>query len=466
MSRQSIPDSERIVITGVGMVGPGGLDTESNWQTLTAEEPVAVTSDVRDTVFVQYPQLRTTIAGPVRDFNILDNPAFARLDEQDLKRTIHRSAQFSLWAAAEALQQANVLTDDYRINPDEVNPDLMGIRIGTGIGGAPVIGDAQSTIERKMKIIEDREGKNPPALALDENNQIIYEDGKRIRPWSILQVLPDRVATVPAKYFGIKGPPAAVISACATGNANIIDAARLLKLGEAEGVLAGGVEAATDAISIGMFEGTGAVDQATDPSVASLPFHMGDALNKNIGKGMSMSEGGALVYMETLERARARGAIPLMELLGYAESGDAFHDTSPSGEGAVRAIKLALARARAEFLHKVFLAHATGTGGDEVEIDTIGQIVSPEEEVDVFALKGWFGHLLGGAGSAAAVVAKKIIETGILPASKTGEYPLPTPPNFNMGFGKPTRIEGDFVVIENSFGFGGMNAVLALAKVI
>jgi 3-oxoacyl-[acyl-carrier-protein] synthase II len=433
---------ERIVVTGMGVITPLGPDVESTWLAIARGNHAL--RDIRSTVLKQYSQFDTAVGGPILDFDlfkgVFSEAEVDSIEPKDLRR-IHRSAQFALWAGAEALLQAGVITKDLRIDPSQINPDHFGLRIGTSIGGGDEIGRVRVGID----------------------------SGKTMRPPDILQILPERVATVASMTFNARGPTATVISACATGNANIIAAEEKLRLGRAEAMLAGGTDAVLSPIGISIFEGAGAVDKTHYPDLASRPFHDAKA-------GLVMGEGAGLLVMETLESARRRGAIVLAELLGVSETSDAHHETLPSGEGAVRAMREAISGADIQPSDKVYInAHATGTMGDSIELEAISEIFNgqavdgrtyyPEQVVGISSTKGATGHLLGAAGAVESVISIKALQEGIVPPSLKLDSPIEQARSWPMSPMNFTKIDGgiDFA-INNSFGFGGLNAVTIWGK--
>jgi 3-oxoacyl-[acyl-carrier-protein] synthase II len=360
----------------------------------------------------------------VQEFDMWANPELAALINTKDERNLHRSVKFALWAGVEALKQAGLLNEDGVIDHTVVNPDLVGVSIGTGVGGADVLGESRLRLE----------------------------DGKRIPPSELMQMLLDRATTVPSMTFKARGPLGGVTAACATGNANIIKAADLLGRGRANVMIAGGTEAQITPEGIGLFDRTRALDTTADPRLASRPFHT-DA------NGFVMGEGAGVLILETLEHARRRGAVVLAELVGYAETADAYHDTAPSGEGAERALRLALNGLPIENIRNIYVnAHATGTAGDAVELAAIGRVLEPKEVVGVSSTKGASGHMLGAASAFESIVSIEALRRGMIPPSLKLDDPVPETTAWNMSPFTATPAEVDLAV-NNSFGFGGINAV-------
>lgn len=424
MHRQT-GETERIVVTGMGAVTPLGLSVEESVGRIMDGDDGIVC--VKDTILKGYPQLRVSVAAQVPNFNLQDSPELARRISTKDERKLHRSAQFALWAGNEALQQAKLLGPGGELEAPKLAPERVGVSLGTGVGGAEIVG------ETRLKL----------------------ETGKRIVPSSILQMLPERVATTVSMVFGAKGPVKEVTAACATGNANIIEAARLLRLGEADVVIAGGTEAQLSPEGMGLFDGTTALDTATDPRQASRPFHM-DA------NGFVMGEGAGVLVLETLRHAKQRGAVVLAELVGYAETADAYHDTAPSGEGAERALRLALGRYALS--PNIYInAHATGTAGDAIELVSIGRVLSRERVVGISSTKGATGHMLGAASALESIVSIEALRRGVIPPSLKLDKPVSEAELWPMSKDIATQHDIEFAV-NNSFGFGGLNAVTVYGR--
>ena len=432
--------SERIVVTGMGCVSPLGNQVETAWQRLISGEHGLRSINCRrengePDILTDFPKLRASVAATVNQFSLQDDPELRQVvREPSDTRWIHRSAQFSLWAGTQALRQAGLLAQPqgeprYLLDTTHVSNRRLGISIGTGIGGAEILG--------------------PSRVKLNDN--------KRIPPSIIFQVLPERVATVPAKKIGARGPVQEVTGACATGNLNIANAARLLRVGDADVVLAGGSEAQISPEGVALFDGTSALDINGDPAYASRPFHEATA-------GFVMGEGAGVLVLETLEHARRRGAVALAELLSYAETDDAYHDSAPSGEGALDALLTASERARLGRGKFYINAHATGTAGDAIELGSISKVFSPEDVAGISSTKGAVGHLLGAAGAFEAIVSIMALRTGIIPPTLKLDRPIAETLPWHMSpFEATDAGELDYVV-NNSFGFGGINAVTIFGK--
>ncbi|HET9850561.1 MAG TPA: beta-ketoacyl-[acyl-carrier-protein] synthase family protein [Candidatus Saccharimonadales bacterium] len=429
-----VDPTKRIVITGMGMVSPLGFDVQSSWQALT--EGRHGLCDIREVV-EDYPQtkLKTRAAAPVAEFDLLNNPAFAANRQIRKDRTQwHKSSQLALEAAHQALCQAG-LTNDIRIDGQQVDFERFGVSLGTGIGGAANL--AKTGLE-------------------------LTKEDPRVRPSEILVSLPARPGEVVSIVLGPEGPETpiafeeAIFEECATGNANIANAADQIRLGRADVVLAGGTESALEPATIAQFEATRAVDSSNNPDLASRPFDQE-------AKGLIFGEGAAVMVIESLEHARKRGAVILAELIGYGKSADAYGDTEPSGFGAVLALKRALASARIEpreIENGYVNAHATATPlGDPVEIRALAQIFLPEQ-VSVSSTKGATGHTFGAAGAIEAIFSIMAVRTGILPPTIKLQNPIAEAESWNLIANEAQSPSGGVdLAVNNSFGFGGPNYV-------
>lgn len=428
--------SQRIVITGMGCVSPLGLDVESSWQNLI--EGKDGIRDIRDDVLKEFPRIRAHLAATVSDFNLLADPDVSRVVDVGDLRYLHRSAQFALWAGAQAMRQAGLITGNYPnprylLDSSVVEPTRIGVSIGTGIGGAEVLGPARVALEAQSR-------SNPKLT-------------------TIFNALPERVATEPSMNFGLKGPPGTVIGACATGNLNIINAAAKLRLDDADVMLAGGSEAQVSPEGIVLFDKITALDLSDDPAIASRPFH-------RAGGGFVMGEGAGVIVLETLERARQRGAVILAELVSYAESLDAFHRTQPDPEGQAHAMRLAMNRIHFKNRYRMYVnAHATGTKHDGGELQALRQVINPNDVVAVSSIKGATGHLLGASGAFEAIMSIMALRTGIIPPTLKLDDPVPETAGWYMSPHEATDAGSLEVVLNNSFGFGGINAVTVFSKV-
>lgn len=359
------------------------------------------------------------VGAPVADFDPL-----CYVDKK-LARRIGRAAQFALAAWQDALQDSGLVLDD-------VDKDRMGVVMGTGIGAVEAI------IENHLAILE----KGP----------------RRVSPFFIPKFMPNDVAAEVSLASGARGPNFGTVSACASSAHAIGLAADLIRLGTADIMVAGGAEATMMSLTYAGFDQIRALSRHNDdPACASRPF---DATRD----GFVMGEGAGILLLERLEHARARGAHIYAELAGYGQTGDAHHITEPApgGEGAQRAMRLALSNAGLHPNEVGYVnAHGTATPlNDKTETAALkGVFPSPPP---TSSTKSQIGHLLGAAGAVEAVATLLAFAEDVLPPTINYQHPDPecdldVIPNQ----ARAVRIEA---ALSNAFGFGGHNVTLAFRR--
>ena len=408
---------ERIVITGIGCLSPLGNDVESTWQGL-----VAGRSGVDYITRFDTSDLKTKFAADVKGFDPRD------LFGPKMARRMDRFSQFALAASQEAIEHAG-------LNITDTNRDRIGVVIGSGIGGIETL----------------------------FNQTLVYmEKGPhRVSPLMVPMMITDTGAAMVAIHFGIRGPNLAVVTACATGTNAIGEASEMIRRGDVDVMLAGGSEAATMPVSVAGLNVMGAISTRNeDPQGASRPFD----LDRD---GFVMGEGAAVLVLESLQHARARGASILAELIGYAATNDAFHITAPAEEGAGAALCMVKAMEDAKVtppLIDYINAHGTSTLlNDRSETAAIKQAFGDQAySVPVSSTKSMTGHLMGASGALEAMACVKIIEQGILPP--TINYQTPDPKCDLDYVPNSSRKQDVDIVMSNSFGFGGHNATIILSK--
>jgi 3-oxoacyl-[acyl-carrier-protein] synthase II len=415
------PDgAPRVVVTGTGMLTALGPDVASTWEGL-----VAGRSGIAAITAFDPARLASRIAGEVPGFD----PSGV-LDRKEQRHT-DRFTQLALVAARQALDEAGL--------PGRLDGELAeraGIIIGTGLGGGITFGE-QITIN-------------------------LERGPERVSPFFVPMAIPNMAAGQAAISFGALGPNYALASACATGAHVVGEAWEIIRRGDAEMMLAGSAEAAIWEPLVAGFAAMRALSTRNDdPAAASRPFDRGR-------DGFVVAEGAAVLVLETLERAQARGAQPLGEVVGYGATADANHVTlpAPGGAGALRAIRRALEKARltADDVEHVN-AHATSTHeGDRTELEMLRSLFGARAgEVSVTANKSMLGHSLGAAGSIEAIVTLRTLREGIIPPTINLHDPdeaaagLDLTPN--VARERPMRI-----AVSNSFGFGGQNSALVLRR--
>ena len=407
---------KRVVITGIGLITPLGTGKDKSWKRLLDGECGIDKITAFDTT--EYP---VHIAGEVRDFNPEDY-----IEKKELKK-IGRFSQFAIAASKEALEDAKL-----EITPE--NADRVGMIIGSGIGG--------------LEIIEQEIGK------------LVEKGPKKVSPFYIPSAIANMAAGNASIYLGAKGPNKSVVTACASGTNSIGDAFQTILLGKADVIIAGGTEGTVTPSGIAGFGNLKALSTNPDPKKASRPF----TVDRD---GFVLGEGAGILVLEELEHAKKRGAKIYAEVVGYGETGDAFHMTAPSdgGEGAARAIKMALEQGNVKLEEVGYInAHGTSTpANDKNETKAIKAAFGDHAyKLAVSSTKGATGHLLGGAGGVEAAFLAMAIDEGVLPPTINQDNPDPECDLYYV----PNKSEKREIEVglSNSLGFGGHNAVIAFRK--
>ena len=408
----------RVVITGLGVVTPLGHDVDVFWKNLVSGQ--CGIDRIRS--FDPSP-FDTQIAGEVKNFD--PTPAFP--SPKEVRRT-DRYSQFGVYAGYQALL-------DSGLDLEKENCDEIGVIIGSGIGGL-------YTTTEQHKILLDR-------------------GPGRLSPFMIPMLISNMASGLFSMFYNLRGPNFATCSACATANHAIGEAWRAIKMGDAQVMFAGGAEAAVVPIGIGGFCAMKAMSRRNDdPQRASRPFD-------KERDGFIMGEGAGVIALEELEHARKRGAKIYCEIVGYGNTADAYHLTSPSpdGEGAVRCMKMALNNGGLNLEDISYInAHGTSTPqGDICETQAIKTVFGEHaKKVAVSSTKGATGHMLGAAGAVEMTVCALAIQHGIAPPTINYEVP---DPECDLDYVPNTAREMKInAVINNSFGFGGHNASIAAKK--
>src|SRR5438552_16078369 len=408
-------NSSVVSITGLGAVTPIGSDVETFWANLKNGVSGIRAIDAFDTAAYD-----CRIGGQVRGFD--PKPFFK--NPKDLRRT-DRFTQLAMAAAKMAL-------DDSGIDTEKLDRrDRFGVIVSTGLGG--------------------------PKTLQDQLTILLTKGPTRNSPFTIPMLISNMASGVISMEFNLRGPNLCIVTACATSNNAIGESWRIIKSGDADVFLAGGSEASIVAIGLAGFSAMKALSTRNDePERASRPFDRDR-------DGFVMSEGAGVVVVEELEHAKARGAKIYCEITGYGLSADAFHMTAPppDGEGAARAMQLALEHARLSPEQVDYInAHATSTDiGDICETRAIKQVFGDTAyKVAISSTKSMTGHLLGGAGGVEMAACALAIRDGVIPPTINLENPgeecdLDYTPN--VARAKKVR-----VALNNSFGFGGHNATL------
>ncbi|HET7743760.1 MAG TPA: beta-ketoacyl-ACP synthase II [Gaiellaceae bacterium] len=417
MSEATFNGRRRVVITGVGMVTPLGNDVETTWENLVAGESGAGPITQFDTT--GYP---VRFACELKDF---DPTTWI---ERKQARRMDRFSQMALSAARMAERDSGIEIAD--------ESDRVGAAVATGIGGLGAFEDCfQGLLERGPD---------------------------RTSPFSIIQIIPNMAAAWVSMELGTQGPLATETTACAASNMAIGDGLDAIRLDRADVMLCGGTEAPVTRVGIAGFSAMRALSQRNDdPKRGSRPF---DADRD----GFVMGEAGAMLVLEELEHARARGAKIYAEVLGYGTSSDAAHVTEPDPSGAnpARAMRMALADAGVEAEAVGYVnAHGTSTPlGDPAETRVLKIALGDEHaaRTPVSSTKGATGHCLGAAGAVEAIFCVLALEHGTLPPTINYETRDPACDlDYIPNEARPQQVE---VAVSNSFGFGGHNACVVFRR--
>ncbi|TET83019.1 MAG: beta-ketoacyl-[acyl-carrier-protein] synthase II, partial [Anaerolineales bacterium] len=400
-----------------GAVTPLGNDVPSLWEGL-----LAGSSGVGPITLFDPSNIEVQIAAEVKDFDPV--ALFGR-------RKARRNARFTLFAL-EAAHQAII---DARLQTEQGDNREIGVLIGTAIGGM---------------------------ITLLENFQVLQKRGPRqVSPLMVPMMMPNAASAVIAIAYGLRGPNLSVASACATGSHAIGESAEMIRRGQAEVMLSGGSEAVICPVALSGMKNMGALSSSNEePERVSRPF---DADRD----GFVMGEGAAVLTLESLEHARARGVRIYCEIIGYGSTSDAYHITAPdeTGQGAVKAIEQALSDAGLAPKEIDYInAHGTSTPfNDRIETLAIRAAFGPHaERLAVSSTKSMIGHLLGAAGAVEAIACVKSLETGWV--HPTINYETPDPECDLDYVPNQARQLEPRVVLSNSFGFGGHNGCLIFRR--
>ncbi len=408
----------RVAITGIGLISPLGIGVEDNWTALCEGR-----SGIGPITRFDASAFPTRIAGEVRGF---DPGQWIPKRQQ---RQMDTFIQYAVAAADMAYRMAGLAEE-----PPE--PERIGVYIGSGMGGLPGIEACYESYKAKGP----RHGISPffvPAVIIN---------------------LASGQVSIP---LGAKGPNFSMVSACSTGAHSIGEAARVIERGDADVMIAGGAESTITPLGVGGFCSARALSSRNDePEKASRPF-------TKSRDGFVMSEGAGVLILEAYDRARARGAHVIAEIVGYAANSDAFHITMPpkDGEGAQRCMRLALADAGVAPEAVGYInAHATSTAADAIESRAIRAVFGAHADkgLAVSSTKSMHGHLLGAAGGMETAVCALALERGVLPPTINLDDP---DPECDLDYvpheARAVQVE---YALTNSFGFGGTNASLLLRR--
>ncbi len=409
--------NDRIVITGLGPVSPNGIGKDTFWDSLTSG-----TSGIDTIQGFDASGHTSQIAGEVTDFIPSDYA-----DKKDCRR-MDRFTQFAVAGAALALE-------DSGIDLDKTDRDLVGVYIGSGIGGL-------NTLEKQHTILMN---KGP----------------SKVSPFLIPMMIGNMAAGQVSIQFGLRGPSMATVTACATAAHAIGEAFEALVRGDIDVAVAGGAEAAVTSLSLAGFCSLKAVSTRNNmPQRASRPFDRGR-------DGFVLAEGAGVIILETEKHARNRGANIYCELSGYGASADAYHivQPAPAGEGAVLAMNRALKRWGGKASDIGYInAHGTSTKfNDELETAAIRTVFDDADSLAVSSTKSMTGHLLGAAGGIEAIACALAISEEELPPTINLDDPDPECDlDYIPHVSRKAKVDA---VLSNSLAFGGQNASLIFTRV-
>ncbi|WP_320047113.1 beta-ketoacyl-ACP synthase II [uncultured Ilyobacter sp.] len=408
----------RVVVTGIGLVTALGTGVEKTWKAI--KDGKTGVGKIESFDATDNP---VKVAAEVKDFD----PADFGIEKKELKK-LSRNSQFAIAASKMAIE-------DSKLEITSENAEKVGVIVSSGIGGIEV---------------------------MEQQHEVMLNKGiKRISPFTIPAMISNMAAGNVAIYTGAKGPNKAVVTACAAGTHSIGDAFETIRNGKADAMIAGGTEACITKFAINGFANMKALSTRNDePEKASRPF-------TSDRDGFVMGEGAGIVILEELESAKARGAKIYAEVVGYGETCDAYHITSPAegGEGGARAMKMALEQGGIDLSEVDYInAHGTSTpANDRNETTSIKTLFGDYAyKLAVSSTKGATGHALGAAGGIEGAFLALAIKEAILPP--TINYDTPDP-DLDLNYVPNVAVEKEIRVgLSNSLGFGGHNAVIAMKK--
>jgi 3-oxoacyl-[acyl-carrier-protein] synthase II len=410
-------NNHRVVITGIGIISPIGLDAVTTWDSL-----INGRGGIDNITLFDASAHTTKFAAEVKNFDP------NKYIDRKLVRRMDRFTQLAVAASQEALRDSNLQIDDSNRND-------ISVMVGSGIGGL-------GTLSEQLKILNE---KGPD----------------RVSPFLIPMMISDMAGAQISINIGAKGANVCSTSACSSGSDAIGNAYEILKRGDGVAIVTGGAEAVVTPIGVAGFNAARALSTRNDdPKHACRPF---DATRD----GFVIGEGAAILVLETLEFAKQRGAHILAEIIAYGASSDAYHITSPteSGEGAVRAMKMALRKGEVAPTEIDYInAHGTSTElNDRVETKAIKAVFGDYAyKVPISSTKSMTGHMIGAAGAIEAAICVLTIQNGIIPP--TINYANPDPEcdlDYVPNVARKANVK---TTLSNTFGFGGHNSCLIIRR--
>ena len=409
--------TNRVVVTGMGVISPVGNTIDEFWNSLKNGE-----CGIRKIERFDASRLKVSLDAEVRSFE----PKSCYDTVQEIRKS-DLYMQYAMGAAKQAVEQSGILTE-------ELDRERLGVYVGSGIGGI------NTTIREANKLTE----KGPDMIS----------------PLFVPMMISNMAAGAISIRFGAKGPTLPVVTACATSTHTIGEAYRAIKHGYADAIIAGGSEASINELAMAGFINCQALNLAEDPNEGSLPFDKRRA-------GFVMGEGAGILVLERYDHAKKRGAKILAEIVGYGNTSDAYHITAPDpeGSGAVRAIRMAINEAGVTEEDEIYVnAHGTGTHlNDAMETKALKEVFGERAyDLHVSSTKSMTGHMMGATGAVEAIASVLALSEGVVPPTinyreKDEECDLNYTPN--------TAVQADLdVAISTSLGFGGHNACIAFRK--
>jgi 3-oxoacyl-[acyl-carrier-protein] synthase II len=407
----------RVVVTGLGLIAPVGLDVASGWESILAGK-----SGIKPITHFDIEPFSVHFGGPIYGFDV--EQYIPKKEARKMDAFIH----YGIAAGVQAIRDSGIEISDE-------NAKRIGVAIGSGIGGVTGI----------------------------ENGYGAYLKGgpRKISPFFVPANIINMVAGNLSIMYGLKGPNISIVSACSTGAHNIGDAMRMIQYGTVDMMVAGGAEMATSPTGLGGFAAARALSTRNDdPEGASRPWDRDR-------DGFVLSDGAAVLVLEELEHAKARGATIYAELAGSAMNSDAYHMTSPSpnGEGAADCMRLAIADARLNMDDVDYInAHGTSTpAGDVAETMAVKAAFGDHaRKLAVSSTKSMTGHMLGAAGGAEALFTVLALRDQVMPPTINLDNP---DEQCDLDYVPHTAREAELdIAISNSFGFGGTNGTLVFRR--
>lgn len=410
-------DKKRVVVTGIGAVTPIGNDAETSWE--NAKKGV---NGVAEMTRLNPDDFPVKIAAELKDFDV------EKYLEKKEARKMDRFTHYAIASAEMAVQDSGLVIDDS-------NANRVGVWIGSGIGG-------METFETQFEVFLNR-------------------GHRRVSPFFVPMMIPDMGSGQVSIRFGAKGINSTTVTACATATNSIGDAFKVIERGDADAMITGGAEAPITKMSLAGFTANKALSLNPDPETACRPFDKDR-------DGFIIGEGAGIIILEEYEHAKARGAKIYAEIVGYGATGDAYHITAPApnGEGAARAMKMAIDDAgltpdNVDYIN----AHGTSTPyNDEYETQAIKTVFGKHaKKLAISSTKSMTGHTLGASGGIEAIFALLTIRDNVIaPTIHLKNQDEVCDLDYVPNEARDAKVN---VVMSNSFGFGGHNATLVFKRI-